>query len=204
MKKTSSKTKTTIISIAAAASLVAISAGLVYLLTPAPPPPPDPVKTAPEEIAGYVASTDFAKMPLDKKVKYMENLRNSGTNTNPREIFSKLSAEERKQVMENMQPVMREIMRKRVKEYFALKTQEEKDKFLDGEIERMRKMRAERPRPATDNTQGQSGTTPPAEQPGGHRPRSKDEIKKRIETSSPEDRAQFTQYMKDMRARRHR
>lgn len=200
MKKLSPKKKKTIASLAVVLSLAAICCVLIYNLIPAAQPPPDPAETTPFETANYIASTDFANQPLNKKVEYMENLRKSGNNANPRETFSKLIPEERKKVMENMRPVMHEMMKKRVKQYFALKTQAEKDKFLDEEAERFRKMREAREAQAAQ--QGQEQGQNPPDRPRG-RP-SKDEIKKRIEKESPTDRAQFTAYMKAVRARSHR
>ena len=196
MKKLSPKKKKTIVSLAVVLSLAAICCVLIYELIPAAQPPPDPSKTSPLDAADYIASTDFASLPLDKKVEYMETLRKSGKNANPRETFSKLIPEERKKIMENMRPVMHEMMKKRIKQYFALKTQAERDKFLDEEAERFKKMREARE--AQNANQGQN----PPDRPRG-RP-SKDEIKKRIEKESPEDRAQFTAYMKAVRAHARR
>jgi len=202
MKKLSPKKKKTITSIAIVLSLTAVCGIVIYKLIPASQPPPDPAKSSSLDTASYIASTEFANLPLDKKVEYMETIRKSGNNTNPRETFSKLIPEERKKVMENMRPVMQEMMKKRVKQYFALKTKEERDKFLDEEVEKMKKMREAREKERQDQSQDKDKAQKPPDRQ--HGPRNKDEIKKRIENESPQDRAERTEYMKQIRARMHR
>jgi len=135
---------------------------------------------------------------MDKRLAYMENLRKSGNNVNPRRMFSNLPKEDRQKVRENMRLVMHEMMKQRVNKYFSLKTKEERDKFLEEEAERMRKMREER-NANRDSTQNSGEDQNPQRQ----RP-SKEEIKKRIESETPEERAKATQFMRDMRAHMHR
>lgn len=211
MKKLSPKNKKTIVSLAVVLSLTAVCGVVIYKLMPESQPPPDPSKTTSLDNAAYIASTEFANMPLDKRVDYMKKLRENGNNTNPRETFAKLLPDERKKVMENMRPVMHEMMKQRVDQYFALKTKEERDKFLDEEAERMKKMRENRDRNRgdqggqnNDKAQNQDNKDKGQnDQPQRRRP-SKEEMKKRIENESPEERAKTAEYMRQLRARMHR
>lgn len=201
MKKLSPKNKKTIVSISIVLCLAVICVGVIYAVMPSRQTQL-PEQLTPGETANFIASPEFAAMPMDKRLAYMENLRKSGNNVNPRQMFSNLPKDDRQKVRENMRPVMHEMMKQRVDKYFSLKTKEERDKFLDEEAERMKKMREER-NANRDQNSGADQNSGQNQNPQRQRP-SKEEIKKRIENSSPEERAKTTQYMRDMRARMHR
>jgi hypothetical protein len=136
----------------------------------------------------------------------------------------KLTDEEHERLRENVRPIARKVreeqMRKQMDEFFALPAEKRVaalDERIDQMTERMkqwrerraaegttRPARAER-RPSDSGTQTSSGTSSSSnsEAGGGRRRRgpTPERFKRRIETTDPEDRARFMEYIKALRAR---
>lgn len=176
---------------------------------------PDINKTDSKDIATFLASKDFAKVPVDKKLEYMDSLRakNEKEGKNPFDSFRELPKEQRDKIMGNMRPVFEERMKQEAKKYCSLKTQAEKDAYLDERIDRMEKMRKDREE-RRKNENASSGQNASSNQNQGQnqgqgqnqnqrqgRGFSTDRMKGMIENSDPETRAVMAQMRLDMRAR---
>ena len=190
--------------IAAVAVLVASTASFAsykYFQTPGLP---DPGKQKTEDIAKLMASDKFSKLPGSVKDKYLENL---VTQDKTREIFysaKSMSDDERKNLRDNMRPMFEIAMNKKAKEYFDLPP-EKREAFLDGELDKMAERFANRPNNQNAAVGGQGRGAPGGAgaqgNAGGRRGPSAKEIKQRIETTNPLDRAKAIQYRMALRAR---
>ncbi len=194
--------------IAAVAVLFASSASFASYKYFTRPTLPNPDKQKTEDIAKLMASDKFTKIPEDLKNKYLENLANQDK---AREIFyssRSMTDDEKKNLRENMRSMFEIAMNKKAKEYFALPP-EKREAFLDNELDKMAERFANRPNnPGGPNPgfgQGGGGGGPGAAAQGnaggrrqGPTPQA---VKKRIETTTPVDRAMAAQYRAAMRAR---
>ena len=170
-------------------------------------PNPDRQKT--EDIAKLMASDKFTKIPEDLKNKYLENLANQDK---AREIFytaRSMTDDEKKNLRENMRSMFEITMNKKAKEYFTLPP-EKREAFLDSELDKMAERFANRPNnPGGPNAgfgQGGGGGAPGGAaaqgNAGGRRQGPTPQaVKKRIETTTPVDRAMAAQYRAALRAR---
>ena len=188
-----------------------ITAAVLYLNSKPTIPSKEEIQNQdPLATAQYIASEDFAKLPDDKKQEYLEAAMSDPNKR--REMFAlrdKLSDSERQQLRRNMRSVGRQRMQKRIDEYFKLPP-DKREGYLDNMIDRMEEMRANRPprdpnrerqraeRQAGDTT-GQKGESSPNS--GRRREPRADRMKRRLENSTPAERAKRTQFMLDMRAR---
>ncbi|MFA6292615.1 MAG: hypothetical protein WC637_12575 [Victivallales bacterium] len=170
---------------------------------------PNPGKQKTEDIAKLMASDKFAKVPEDLKNKYLENLANQDK---AREIFysaRSMTDDEKKNLRENMRSMFEVTMNKKAKEYFALPP-EKREAFLDSELDKMAERFANRPNnPGGPNPgfgQGGGGGAPGGAaaqgNAGGRRQGPTPQaVKKRIETTTPVDRAMGAQYRAALRAK---
>jgi uncharacterized membrane protein len=154
---------------------------------------PETSKNSPELTVKYVASESFGKLPDDKKKEILKELK-------PRTLMRasrNLSTEERNQLRQNVRPVMREQMEKHMKEsmdkYFSL-SKEEQVAYLDQIIDRIQAHRPPmRPESSGDGDKKKDDNR-------RHRP-SAAAMKKHIESRTPEERAQHSEFRKAMRTR---
>lgn len=187
-----------IITSASSVVIIALAIGAFVLFRPKPKPPEVTPANA-TNVVKFIASDDFAKLDAEKKKEYLDKMRD---NPEIRDAMfaqrDSLTEEQRQNLRKNMGGAFRQQMKERMNKYFALKTPEEKNKMLDETIDEMQKMRSEMEKhrkAAGDNGKPQG---PP---PGGpHGPR-EGHMKNMMEKTSPQDRAQFMQFMSDMMAR---
>ena len=173
---------------------------------------PRPKSDRPEDIAKFIASSGFNRLSAAERQAYLRKLRpapGQGQIPSRRPRMQNMSGEERSAFMANMMRLFEQERNRRLKKYFALKTQEEKNAFLDAELakmeqrraefeERRRQRDAERKKREAENKNGQTvaDTRPrPSEAERAGRMRT------RTESISPESRAMNNQYMRDFQAR---
>jgi hypothetical protein len=195
-------TRKKIILIVAAAGIVIAGGAGAFALWGYTPPPPDPKTAAPEDVTKYLASKQFAKLPMDKKQDYMEKLhRNSGEPPRRRmRSMENLSEKEREQLHENMMPVFMARMRKDIDQYFELPEEQRTaylDEMIDRDEERRQHWRDRRP-PEDNNRNGQNDSR----RRGRGRHWGPEHLKRMIENTPPQDRARFMEFRKAMRKRR--
>jgi len=157
--------------------------------------PPDPTTQQPEQIAAYVASERFARLPSTRKKQYLNRARQVADWRRFRRID--LTDEQRQQLRRNVAPVMQEMMQERIDEYFKLPP-EQRQAQLDEVIDAMRN----RPRPQA-RSRPTSRPRNAAAGAGGRRWRgfSPQRLKNRLENTPPEVRARREQYFRDLRQR---
>lgn len=208
MKKSSAKKNNTgnpkkklAIGITAFAALAIIISIIIFSSSGVKEPPP-PSKDINKNLS-YLASDDFTKLPDEKKAEYLQKLREN--NTSMRDVRNKIRSlpeDQRNKLRKNMRSAFRTRMRERVKKYFELKTPEEKDAYLDQVIDRMEQFRQRRAQAQNNQNQNQNNNQ---QQNNNGRRRGRgftpDRLKKRIENSDPETRAQMAEFRNAMRAR---
>jgi len=180
-----------------------IVAGAVWLWPE--PTPPDPAVQTSQDVTKYMASKEFGKLDLDARQQYLEAARATGTNQGFfRRPSGDLTDEERRQLRQNMRPMMQQMMTERVTKYFELPPAEQVaylDQMIDG-MQAMRKQREQRraEREASGETSGEGNR-----QRGDGRRRGRgftpERMKRMIENTPPERRAQFVEFRKAMVAR---
>ncbi len=173
----------------AAAGVITAAGVLTYAFWPARAP--EPTGENSEQVVKFITSDAFAKLSDDKKQAY---LRQAGWGVF-RQARENLSDEERERLRKNVGGVFRQRIASRVDEYFELPA-EQRTAYLDEMINRM----GQRPRfrrPPGESSDGSSSGRP--RRRGRFTPQ---RLKRMIENTSPEQRAKFTQFMKDMRQRR--
>ena len=155
--------------------------------------PPDPAKASPEEIAKFMASDAFAKLPLEEKQKYMQRPRQGG-----REAYEKLSDDERAKLRQNMGQVFEQGMQKQMDEYFAL-PEDQRVAQLDRMIDAMQ---AGMNRPRDPNRMG-ARPRDPNRMRDANRPRDPNRrgwgpngMMARLETTDPKVKAQRAEFWK--------
>jgi len=176
--------------------------------------PTTPQSDDPRQLVAAMASEDFAKLSDSQKQAYFQRLTADGS---PREAFRasrELDETQRRQLRQNIRPLMRQEFDRRVDEYFAL-PEEQKAGYLDEQIDQMLAMRKQfearhaqraatrpaRTQPTTQSADG-SGDSEPCRSGSGRRGGfTPDRLKNRIEHSDPERRAKMMAYMKAMRER---
>jgi hypothetical protein len=175
--------------------------------------PATPQSDDPKELIAAMASEDFAKLSDSQKQAYFKRLTADGS---PREAFRasrELDESQRRQLRQNVRPLMEQEFERRIDEYFALPA-EQQTGYLDEQIDQMLAMRkqfearrAERAatRPARTQPSGEAsadGDDQHRRRSGGrHRGPSAQRLKRRIEHTSPQRRAKFMAYMKAMHER---
>lgn len=174
--------------------------------------PTTPQSEDPKELIQAMASEDFAKLSDSQKQAYFKRLTADGS---PREAFRasrELDESQRRQLRQNVRPLMEQEFERRIDEYFALPAEQQAG-YLDEQIDQMlaireqfRARRAQRAatRPARTQPTGEAssdGDSNRRRSGGRHRGPSAQRLKRRIEHTSPQRRAKFLAYMKAMRER---
>lgn len=158
---------------------------------------PRPVLDRPESIAKFAASRNFRRLSAEEQKTLMRKMRpEPGKRVH---AISRLSAAERRQLRENMTRLFRHERRKRLEEYFALKTRAEKNAYLDRELARMDHWRRQ-----WETRRRQTRAAGKAPGPRRPRPPEAERIARRrtrLETTAPEERAMRDQYRHDLQTR---
>ncbi len=188
------KKKSRIILVSVLVALVGVSATLLFMRHK---PAPDPKSQTPQEIAKYIASDDFAALSGKERTQYLNSGRELMRGKN---AMDGLSDEEKEKFRENVRSG-NDPMKKRMQEYFKLPPDQRQEylKKMMEEMEARRKSGQDRPPDAPPgegrggNQGGQGG-----QGAGPRNPPSSDKIRNRLEKESPVERAQRTQFMRDM------
>lgn len=181
-------------------SALLITGGVIYLCVGSGTEPPSPEDQTPEEKVKFLASDNFSELPQEAKQKYLTEAVQEGKF---REIFRssrELPEEERKKLRENLHPVFRKMMQERINKYFTITNEDERiaylDKLIDEHEERGKRMRERMENMSQEEREEMKKRH--ERRRGGP---SLDRIKNRIESHTPQERAQFTQFFMAMRAR---
>lgn len=199
--------------IAGAVIVIAAGGTAAFFLWPAnDPPPPNPATAQPEEVTKYLASEQFAKLPVEKKQAYFEEIHRKSP-SGPRRVMrsaNTLTEKEREQLHENMGSMFQARMREEMDRYFELPP-EDRTAYLDEMIDR-HEQHGHRPPPPPEARRAAAGNESSADGgPGDHRGRrhgrgphhrNPEHIKRRIEHTSAKDHARFMEFMEAMRKRR--
>ena len=157
--------------------------------------PPDPVTAEPLDVARYFASDGFAELPEASKREYFKAaVKEYEVRTDWIRRMFELTRQQRDRLRKNMQPLFRDLMKERIATYNTL-PEKEKGPYLDKMIDQglalrkaMMEYRAELKKAGK-------------EWPGGGEPHGEftpARLKRRMETTSPEERARMTEFMKDV------
>lgn len=113
-----------------------------------------------------------------------------------------LTEEQRKQVGENMRKVWESFMQERVDEYYAAKTDDERNAVLDKQIDEFEQRRKEwEDRRKEQEKKDAKKADPNAPRPGPFGPQSREERKERAESRNPDQMARQMAYFSAMRQR---
>jgi hypothetical protein len=104
-----------------------------------PPKAPEPEQFTPQRKVTYMASKQFASLPLAEKEKYVTKLRKQ----TPRTVYRQLNDTERQAVLKNTRKVIFKRIKERTKKFFKM-SEEEQNKYLDERIARWQKWREQR------------------------------------------------------------
>ncbi len=170
--------------------IAALGYGGYLVVRPAPKAPGESA-TAKERME-FMASADFKRLPVEEQRKLMTHNR-----PNPGEQRERvqLTDEQRKQLNENTRELRNEMMKQRLKDYFA---KSEKERLA--ELKKMQQQMATRQKEMEQRRQlaDQNGTATQERKPpqGGDREL---RLRERLDNSDPETRALRTAMMKEMR-----
>lgn len=181
--------------------------GLCAWMFSSPSTAPDPSAQTPEEKVEFMASSEFKSLPDSEKKEYFEKLRKEGGMREMMRQSRTLPDESRERLRGNTREMFRAMMTERVDQYFSLKTKQEKIAYLDKLIEERRQRGEDRRRQMENMSEEERKAMAERFQSrrGGRGRRgtpSLDRIKNRIENTSPEERAKFTEFRLALRARR--
>lgn len=192
---------------------------------PAAPVQPDPAKAAPVEIAKYMASPQYAALPLDQRVDYFRQI--GEKQAQPGAYRGEgLTDQEKEALRKNMEATFRQELKRRMDEYFKL-PMDQRAGYLDGTIDEMLAMQKKWRRPSTQPTSGPGGGPGgggggsggwagtgrgpgggpfgggPGGKPGagGAGGKSLDRFREQFEKTDPAERAQMVQFFIDLRVR---
>ena len=180
---------------------------------------PTPKSEKTEDLAKFVASPDFQRLPLEKQKYYTSKLRgNQGERPNFRQMrqtFEKLSETERRTAFENMRRAD-EVRRNKEALAYVKMSREERIAYLDRQIaefdrraEEMRKRMEQRQQNRPQGQQNQNRQNGPQGQQNqtgrtgsGQRPNFAERMRGNMEKTPPEVRAARTVMMREMMERR--
>ncbi len=137
-------TRIIVVSLGLLVSLSGVGVAGYYLWPEPAPKPPPPVGTATtQESRDYLASNDFRRLPLDQRVKWLDDQRKTVTNMSPedrRNLWQNTDEQTRHKIGENMRATMEERFARDVSTFNSLPPSE-RDKFLDKKIDEMQQSR---------------------------------------------------------------
>ena len=163
---------------------------LIVVLLKSNSKPPEVAPANATNVVKFMASEDFAKLDEAKKKEYLDKMRD---NPEMRDAMwaqrDNLSEQERQNLRRNMGNAFRQQMQERMNKYFALKTADEKKKFLDDMIDEMQKHRAEMEKNRKENPDKNKPQGPPPGAPDGQKGASRQSrMKGMMESHSPQER----------------
>ena len=151
-----------------------------------------PVKSEPQKIAGYLASSKFKELPLEDKISYVKQLETE----QPRAVWrADIPQDDREKLRENLRPVMQEVMKERLDNFFK-KSPEEQQQELAKMAEEWK---------ARQGQQAQGGQRPPGGGQGGWGGGGRNNparTKARFESTDSNSRAERVQIRKLMQQQR--
>lgn len=197
-----------IVSLSAIVLIGAIAGSLLWMAGPS-----RPSSKKPEDVAKFIASDSFDKLPLAKKEEYLSKMPQG---PEARTAFENMDEKTRRQFFENSREVREAQMNKKMRDYFSVSADQRAkwlDDFIAAEDKRMEEMRSRMGdrRPPQDNKAasggGQQQAGPQGQQQGGTRKGGDDaartaRMKQRMESTPPEQHAMRMQFMADVMARR--
>jgi|GEM_PF-1941854 len=170
-------------------------------------PVPEPIAQTREDVVQYMASKQFAALPVDQRQDYMQRARQAHPDLRGRRGGGagdvELTEEQRDQLRSNMRSVMEDRMRQREEEYLKLPP-EDRTAYLDKIIDEMQQRMAERTtRPRRDADTPRDPNAPPdANRPAGRgRGFTPQRMRERIETADPAQRAVRAEFRKALQKR---
>ena len=189
----------------------AISATLIMKSKKKPQVAKDPVEMESAEIRNYFESKEFAQLPIEQKVKFVESIPENRRRELMRPPRPPKDGEKPQMPNQNMRQQMRKIMEyqmeQRLNAFFAA-SEAEQNRMLDEDINRMKKMRAEMNQRRAErqkrqqNNSGSNGGNGNNETKRPERPKMDEQSRRDIEASmSPATRAKMRVYMEKMRQR---
>lgn len=115
-------------------------AGYYFWPEPAPTPPPPLEDSTVSENVDYMATDDFSRLSLNKRVAWFEERmrRDEGHDDELAEAWVSMDEATRRRIGENMRPVMRERLRRHTNQFTKLRG-EEREVFLDERVDEMRR-----------------------------------------------------------------
>ena len=163
---------------------------------------PAPKSDKPEDLAAFIASPGFKKLPDAKQEEYLKRMRPSRENRgNPRKIAASMTEAQRRAMFENIRALQEKKMIEELRAYFKM-SKAEKEQYLDRKIaeqdQRMAefaKRRAERNAAGTKDGESRERRRPSQNQMAAM-------MKNRIETTAPEVRAARQKFFQDLVRRR--
>ncbi len=163
---------------------------------------PAPKSDKPEDLAAFIASPGFRKLPDAKQEEYLKRMRPSREKRgNPREITAAMTETQRRAMFENIRALHEKKMIEELKAYFKM-SKAEKERYLDQKIaeqdQRMAEFarrRAERSAAEKKDGEAQERRRPSPDQMAAM-------MKNRIETTAPEVRAARQKFFQDLMKRR--
>ena len=163
---------------------------------------PAPKSDKPEDLAAFIASPGFKKLPDAKQEEYLKRMRPSRENRgNPRKIAASMTEAQRRAMFENIRALQEKKMLEELRAYFKM-SKAEKEQYLDRKIaeqdQRMAefaKRRAERNAAGTKDGESRERRRPSQNQMAAM-------MKNRIETTAPEIRAARQKFFQDLVRRR--
>jgi hypothetical protein len=186
--------------------------GFVALLPNKPEAPAKPITK--EELKANLSADALKALSAEERKKKMaelgnriavsdrEEMRGMRRDEEYRKIRENLSEEERRELRRNSRGGRREEYRKRIKEFFA-KTPEEQNKQLDETLDRMQEWRKRREERRAEREA--AGENTERRERRERRPRTDEDrtnrMKRTLERTEPEDRAQFQEYFRRLNER---
>ena len=163
---------------------------------------PAPKSDKPEDLAAFIASPGFKRLPDAKQEECLKRMRLSQKNRgNPRKIAASMTEAQRKAMFENIRALHEKKMLEELRAYFKM-SKAEKERYLDQKIaeqdQRMAefaKRRAERNAAGNREGEQRERRRPSQEQMAAM-------MKNRIETTAPEVRAARRKFFQDLAKRR--
>jgi hypothetical protein len=158
--------KVVLISLGAVLGLAGIGIGGYYLWPePAPKPAPPIDTTTPPEGTDYAASDDFNRLPMDKRLRWIESAMARISSMEGDEFvdhWNSLSEQQHRRIRNSFEAVMREREIRQVNEYFKL-SGKDREAYLDERIDEMEewdsifhRMRQPQPNRAVKPREGES------------------------------------------------
>ena len=132
------------ISLGVVLGLGGVGTGAYYLWPePAPKPPPPTETGTPNDFADYASSEDFNRLPMKKRLDWVEASMVKGIEMDDDEFvkfWKDMDREKRRRIQDNMRDVMRERTKRHVDNYFKLPGEQRKA-FIDERIDEMEQWR---------------------------------------------------------------